>query len=390
MARKGACENLKALRNVGPSGEVFIFSPKHYTLNTKHCFSMNLHDYAEQKHISPRRLLDFTLCTNPLGPSNKARTAMRKLVRDVGVFPDDKARYLRRFLARKEAIEEDAFVFGHGSSHILSVYLQTFKPGVVSVLSPLNCRRVLLLEEHGIEQETMPLVDDENGFSVDRKTILSHASAGKTLLLMNPHDPSGATVPLEFIDEVLERIDQSGGMLIVDEVFIDYSGLESAARRAVLSPHCLVLRSLSLFHALAGLRIGYGIGHPSLIARLANRSAPGPVNSMALAAARASVADKAYYTRTANYLAGEKAYVLDKLKSVPGLAARDTPCNFLLIRFEDRNQDIAGSLLKRSIFVHTFKDAEGKTWMRVPMRRRPQNARFAKTLKYLLSAPETP
>lgn len=351
---------------------------------------MNLHDYAEKKHISPRRLLDFTLCTNPLGPSNKARTAMRKLVRDVGVFPDDKARYLRRFLARKEEIPEDAFVFGHGSSHILSLCLQAFAPDAVSVLWPSTDQRVQLIQRHGIECEPMPLVNDENGFCVDREVILSHASSGKTLLLMNPHDPSGATVSPGLAGEALERIDQSGGMLIVDEAFIEYSGMQSAARLAVLSPRCLVLRTLSLFHALAGLRIGYGVGHPSLIARLASRSASGPVNGMALAAARASIADKAYHTRTANYLAGEKAYVLDKLKSVPGLATRDTPCNFLLLGLEDRNQDIAALLLKRSIFVDTFEDAEGNTWTRIPMRRRPQNARFVKTLKYLLSPPESP
>lgn len=351
---------------------------------------MNLHDYEEEKHIPQRRLLDFTLCTNPLGPSNKARTAMRKLVREVGVFPDDKARYLRRFLSRKGGIGENSFLFGHGSSHILSLYLQAFKPEKVSVLSPLAVQRATLIKEHGIECEPMPLIYGENGFAVDAAKIMSHASAGKTLLLMNPHDPSGATVASELIDEVLKTVDQSGGMLIIDEAFIEYSGLQSAAPRAVLSSHCLVLRSLSLFHALAGLRIGYGVGHPSLISRLADTYTQGPVNSMALSAARASVADKAYSTRTADYLAGEKAYVLDKLKSVPGLTVHDTLSNFVLMGLEeDRNRDIAALLLKRSIFVDTFTDAKGKTWMRVPMRRRPQNARLVKTLRYLLSPPET-
>jgi threonine-phosphate decarboxylase len=350
---------------------------------------MNPYDYTEEKHMSPRHLVDFTLCANPLGPSNKARTAMRKIVREVGVFPDDKARYLRRFLSRKEGIPEGSFVFGHGSSHILSLYLQALRPATMSLPWPYSAYRTLLLEQHGATCEPLPLVRREDCFVIDPEPLLSHAAQGKTLLLPHPHDPTGATPPEGLIDNLLKAVEQSGGMLIIDEAFIEYANLVSAARRAVESSHCLVLRSLSLFHALAGLRIGYGIGHPSLIDRLTSGSAPGLVNSMALAAARASVADKGYYKRTGEYLAGEKAYVLDKLKRLPGLTVCDTPCNFVLIGLENRMPDIAGAFLKRSIFIDTFADIEGKTWIRLPMRRRPQNARFAKTLKYLLSAPET-
>jgi histidinol-phosphate/aromatic aminotransferase/cobyric acid decarboxylase-like protein len=346
---------------------------------------MNLYDYAEEKHIPLRRLLDLTLCTNPLGPSNKARTAMRKVVREVGVFPDDKERFLRRFLSRKTKIPEDSFLFGHGSSHILSLCLQTFKPESVRVFRPFSRHHASLLGRLGIRCEEMPLVYGKNGFVVDSKALLSQASTGGTMLLMNPQDPSGATIPFDVMDELMDAFDRCGGMLIVDEAFIEYTELTSAADRAVRSSSCLVLRSLSLFHALAGLRIGYGIGHPSLMAHLASSSAAGPVNSMALAAARASLGDAQYYRRTREYIATEKSYALGKLRGLTGLAAHDTPCNFILVGLEESNRDVAGMLLSRGIVVDALQETEGKLWMRVPMRRRPQNARFVKTLRYLLS-----
>lgn len=353
--------------------------------------TMNLYDYAENKHVSPRRLVDFTLCANPLGPSNKARTAMRKMVREVGTFPDERARYLRRFLSRKEGIPEESFLFGHGSSHILSIYLQVFKPGSVSLLWPCNPGRTFLFERHGISCEPLPLINGGEGFTVDPDLILAHAGAGKTLFLMNPHDPTGATVTGPLIDKAVRAVEQSGGMLIIDEAFIEYTNLVSAARQVVESSRCLVLRSLSLFHALAGLRIGYGIAHPSLVARLADRSAPvvDPVNTMALAAARASVADKGYYARTGQYIAAEKAYVTDKVRGLAGLTVLDTPCNFVLIGLEKKIPNIAALLLNRSIFVDTFRDGEDKLWIRLPVQRRPQNARLVRTLRYLLQTSET-
>lgn len=346
---------------------------------------MNLYDYAEEKHISLRRLLDLTLCTNPLGPSNKARTAMRKVVREVGVFPDDKERFLRRFLSRKANIPEDSFLFGHGSSHILSLCLQTFRPESVKTFRPFNPSHAWLLGRFGIRCKEMPLVYGKNGFAVDTKELLSQASTGGTMLLMNPHDPSGAIIPLEVMNQLIDAFDRSGGMLIVDEAFIEYTDLQSAADRAVRSSCCLVLRSLSLFHALAGLRIGYGIGHPSLMARLAGSSAPGSVNSMALAAARASLGDAQYSRRTREYIAAEKCYVLGKLGGLAGLTVHDTPCNFVLVGLEEGNGDAAEMLLARGIVVDALQETEGGLWMRVPMRRRPQNARFVKTLRYLLS-----
>lgn len=346
---------------------------------------MNPYDYAEEKHISLRRLLDLTLCTNPLGPSNKARTAMRKVVKEVGFFPDDKERFLRRLLSRMTSIPEDSFIFGHGSSHILSLCLQTFKPESVKIFRPFSRRHASLLGRLGIRCEEMPLSCGENGFMVDSKALLSQASTGGSMLLMNPHDPSGATIPLGVMDELIDGFDRSGGMLIVDEAFIEYTDLQSAADRAIRSSCCLVLRSLSLFHALAGLRIGYGIGHPCLMARLAGSSAAGPVNSMALGAARASLGDAQYHRRTREYIAAEKRYVLGKLRGVAGVTAYDTPCNFVLVGFEEGDRDVAGMLLRRDIVVDALQETEGKLWMRVPMRRRPQNARFVKTLRYLFS-----
>ncbi len=82
---------------------------------------MDIYDYAEAKGVSTRQVLDFTLPANPLGPSAKAKHAMRKALKASDLPPDPRTRYLRGFIARKERIPPENILFGHGSTQILNL-----------------------------------------------------------------------------------------------------------------------------------------------------------------------------------------------------------------------------------------------------------------------------
>ncbi len=77
---------------------------------------MDIHDYVDKEKISFRKVLDLTLLTNPLGPSNKAKNAMRAALKTISRFPDPDTRHLRRYIARKEHIGPENILFGHGST----------------------------------------------------------------------------------------------------------------------------------------------------------------------------------------------------------------------------------------------------------------------------------
>ena len=323
------------------------------------------------------KLLDFTDRSNPLGPSQKARHAMRKAIRAVATYPDEQVPYLRRLIARKEGVSPDTILFGHGISHLFHLVLQVHAPGNVAVPGPISPFVGGLIERHHARVHPLAMEMGTPAVAVDR---LDRALDEADLLLVpNPHPLTGSVVPPDALAPLINQAEQKRKLLVFDEASIEFTTAASPVRLVVGSPHALILRSFSLFHALAGLRIGYALGHPETLARLAPLIEPYPVNSLAAAAAVASFRDGGYRTRTLKFLAEEKSYLKGKLARLH-LEAVDTPSNLVLVAMKERTTDWPGLLREAGVLVSGFTSAEGLLLLSVPVRRRPQNAAFMRLL----------
>jgi histidinol-phosphate/aromatic aminotransferase/cobyric acid decarboxylase-like protein len=213
--------------------------------------------------------------------------------------------------------------------------------------------------------------------SVDR--LARALDEADLLLVPNPHPLTGSVIPPDALALLISQAEQKRKLLVFDEASIEYTTAASPVRLVVGSPHALILRSFSLFHALAGLRIGYALGHPETLARLAPLIEPYPVASLAAAAAVASLRDSGYRTRTLKFLAEEKNYLKGKLARLH-LEAIDTPSNLVLVPLEESTTDRPGLLRDAGVLVFGFPSAEGLPILSVLVRRRPQNAAFMRLL----------
>ena len=127
---------------------------------------MDAWDHAGQRNAPVGPMLDFTLFSNPVGPSNKAKHAMRAALKTIGRFPDPATRFLRRHLAKREGLCEENILFGEGSQRILDLLLVRSKPERVVVPAPLTPFLQRLLSRHSCE--TLPLpTGEEQGFIFD-------------------------------------------------------------------------------------------------------------------------------------------------------------------------------------------------------------------------------
>jgi threonine-phosphate decarboxylase len=340
---------------------------------------MNIHDYAEKEKISTRGVLDFTLLTNPIGPSNGAKNAMRAALKTINRFPDPSTRYLRRHIARTEHIDPENILFGHGSTHLLELILTRFRPGKVLVPAPLPTHHASMLQGLGIDFIPFPL-DGRHAYSLDAGRLMASIDGVDMLLVSNPHGVTGTVIPLSALLAVADRIEGSDSMLVIDEALIEFTQAGSPVERAIQSRNILILRSFSLYHALAGLRLGYAVGNTSLLNFLAGPAGCGLVNTVAAAGAITSLRDKGFRMRTAEFLKAEKAYLVERLGRVDKAEVIDTPCGFVLVRLQKTGEDVRRGLEARHMLVETFEDESGLTLLRVPVRRHRENARFAKTL----------
>jgi threonine-phosphate decarboxylase len=345
---------------------------------------MNIYDYAEEKKISVRQVLDFTLLANPIGPSNKARSAMRSALKATAPFPDKETRYLKRYIARRERIKPENILFGHGSTLLLDLLLSHAKPGKVLVPGPLPTHYVPLLQRHDIPVVSCPLREEE-GFSLDVHRLAPLIDEVDMLLVPNPHWVTGTLIPLPALHAVAEMLQGSNTMLVLDEGLVEFTDGAYPAELAVGSENMLVLRTFSLYHALAGLRLGYAVGSTRMLGRIVGDIDPGPVNIVAAAGAIASLKDKDFRRRTEEFLKAEKVYLIDRLGRIKGVRVMDTACNFLLVRLGHTTIDLEKGFLGRHILVERFEDEDAGPLIRVPVRRHRENARFAKTLARIVS-----
>ncbi len=340
---------------------------------------MNIYDYAEKKAVSIRQILDLTCLTNPLGPSEKAKHAMRKALKNLGNSPDRETRYLRREIARRNRIDPASILFGHGATFLLGVLLAAFKPEKVLVPAPVPAYYAELIAGHGGQCLPFPLFEGD-GSSIAVGLLSSIPREAGMVILPNPHRLTGGVVPLETL-EILERsFEGSERLIVVDEALAEFTEAASPVERATTSNNLLVLRSFSLFHCLAGLPLGYCVACPRIIGAMTSVVDPGPVSVIASAGALASLRDKGFHRRTGEYLRVEKAYFDEKLGRVDGVETIDRGCSFLVLRLLKAVPDLEERLLDKRILVELFVDDRGVPFLRVPIRSHRENARFAKTL----------
>jgi len=340
---------------------------------------MNIYDYAENEKISTRGVLDFTLLTNPIGPSTKAKNAMRAALKTINRFPDPSTRYLRRYIARTEHIGPENILFGHGSTHLLELILTRLGPGKVLIPAPSPAHHASMLRGFGIDFISFP-PDGDRAHALDAGRLMASIDGVDMLLISNPHGVTGTLIPLSTLHAVADRIEGSNTTLVIDEALIEFTQGRSPVERAVRSRNVLILRSFSLYHALAGLRLGYAVGSASLLSFLAGPAGCGLVNTVAAAGAISSLRDKGFRTRTTEFLKAEKAYLVERLGRIDKAEVIDTPCGFVLVRLHMPGGDVRRGLEARHMLVETFEDEKGLTLLRVPVRRHRENARFAKTL----------
>ena len=191
---------------------------------------------------------------------------------------------------------------------------------------------------------------------------------------------TGAVAEKHLVEKIISAFDGSRALLVIDEALAGFAAVDSPVAKVVHTANVVIVRSFSLFYALAGLRLGYAIGSFETCGRIAAAIEPGPVNTVAEAGALASMRDAGYPERTAGFLAAERAYMLSKLTRIKGVAATETACNFIIVTVATAADALRRRLLARNVLVDIFEEEEGTAYLRVPLRTRRENARFVRAL----------
>ncbi|MBA4418150.1 MAG: hypothetical protein C0392_09610 [Syntrophus sp. (in: bacteria)] len=344
---------------------------------------MNTYDYCEQKGISLRQMMDFTSGANPLGLSNAAKHAIRKQVKFLEYAPDEELRYLKRHICKKEGIGADEIVFTAGSTHLLQLLFQIVKPRKVVLLSPLSRRFEETASVCGVQISPFPL-EEERGFTVDMEGLFRHVKGADMVIIASPHDRTGKAIPKDDLLNLIDETERLGKTLVIDEALRGYSEMESPVGHVTRSSSAIIIRTFSLFHGMAGLRIGYGIGPEKLIHAMNGARPSWQMNGLAPHAALMSLKDREFKSRTMKFIDDEKAYLRQKLSAINGVDPIERPGNMLLVKVTGELEVLKKQFLERNILIDGFPGKEGKVYITLPMGRHKANAFFVRALRRIM------
>ena len=319
--------------------------------------------YVPGEQPRDRQFIKLNTNENPYPPSPKALEALRAAAGDsLRLYPDPECTELRAAIAAAHGLSPEQVFPGNGSDEVLAFCFQAFfDPDRPVRFADITYTFYAVYASYfGLTPELVPLAED---FTLPVADLLAPGCGG--VVLANPNAPTGLAVKLADIRRILEA--HRDQVVLVDEAYIDFGG----ASADVLVPeydNLVVVRTLSKGHALAGLRVGYALAQPDLIAAL--RCVRDSINSYtvdraAQPAAAASLRDAAYFQeRTAQVVRTRQRTAL-ALRDM-GFAVTDSQANFLFVRHPQvPAKTLLDGLRERGILVRWFDRPRIRDYLRI-------------------------
>ena len=299
---------------------------------------------------------------NPYGPSPRVLEAIRAATGDsLKLYPDPNAEQLKRAIAGYHGINERNVFVGNGSDEVLAhVFLGLLKqarpilfPDITYSFYPVYCGL------YQVDFETIPLADN---FSI-RVGDYSQPNGG--IIFPNPNAPTGCMVPLADIEELLQANTES--VVVIDEAYVDFGG-ESAIPLIDRYPNLLVVQTLSKSRSLAGLRVGFAVGHADLIEaleRIKNSFNSYPLDRLAIAGAVAAFEDREYFEQARRAVIASREALITDMTAL-GFEVLPSSANFIFVRHPQLDAEKSAlALRQRSIIVRHFRQPRIDQFLRI-------------------------
>lgn len=351
----------------------------------------NLDWAAEIVGCPASSILDFSASINPLGPPKSTLAALQRKLAALTAYPDPNCTRLRNALAQYHQLPADWFLPGNGAAELLTwAGRELSQQSITYLLVPAFHDYWRALNAFEAEVQTCPLPLETRDENLHLSSLISKIPHPQSsgLLLNNPHNPTGKLALKADIKSYLAEF----GLVVVDEAFMDF--LPPQQQPSLIPavpdyPNLVILRSLTKFYSLPGLRLGYAIAHPARLRRWQQWRDPWCVNTLAAAAGEVALQERDFQQRTWDWLPPAREKLRQGLASLPGLQPLPSAANFLLVRTETASSQLQIALLlgHRLLIRDCLSFPElGDAYFRVAVRTEGENQCLLEGLAATLSS----
>lgn len=338
---------------------------------------------AQELGFSREQMLDFSASINPLGLPESVRQAIIQNIDRITDYPEIDAQSLCRALAWQQNLPEENLLPGSGSTELIYLLPRVFRPRRALIIEPAFSEYAPALQQTGCHIDTLALQAGDD-FRLDPQQVVAALHPETELVLLaNPGNPTGVIIAPPQLRQLAAALGTC--RLLIDEAFVDFSPGYSLLNAVTEYENLFVLRSLTKFYAIPGLRVGYLAGPSGELARLAAERQPWTLSNLAIAAARACLEDTQYQQRTLHEIPRLRELLANGLEQ---LSVRVFPsvANYILFRIPQpwpTAETLCDRLRERGILIRNcanFSSLDNR-YLRVAVRSEDENRQLLDALR---------
>ena len=332
---------------------------------------------AANAGLDPDDCLKLDANENPYGMHPKVRETLSEALTDPhfgSIYPDPNQTELRAALARYTGLAPDMIVAGAGADELLELTLRALlRPGESIVTCPPSFGMYPFLAD--VNELKLVQVPRSDQFELDADALLSavdSVAADGVVVLTSPNNPSGDLVPGDLLCEILAR----GATVMLDEAYIEFAGLQCSAQDLLAEhPRLVITRTFSKWAGIAGLRLGYALAHPDLVADLIKIKQPYNINQAAEIAGIAAADGADDIAEQIDAIRNTRDELYEALLDLEGLTPLPSHSNFILVGVDPgigTGRQLHDRLASVGVFTRTYSDPLLTNYLRISMPRADQ------------------
>ena len=346
----------------------------------------NVDNMAKKFGKNENDIIDFSSNVNPHIISDLGKYVLEGLDKSRS-YPDINYTNLRNNISDYIKVDSELIIPGNGATEIIYLLMKSIKRRL-AILNPTFSEY-----GRGAKLNNLEIIDfhlkEENNFSIDLDEIQKNMDKFDSLFICNPNNPNGKVKDL---NELLDLMIENDKLLIVDETFMEFVGEEekySLINKIEQTPNLFILKAVTKFFGMPGLRLGYGVtSNKQIIKNIYEYKEPWTINSFAENLSNYLFKDKEYINGSKDYYINERKFMLEELRKISRLKVYDTDTNFVLIKLDD---DEANSLKlelfeKYNILIRDASNFIGldKSYIRVAIKSHNDNKVLIESLRKIL------
>src|SRR5262247_2224573 len=345
----------------------------------------DVYAWAQRACINPAEIIDFSASINPLGPPVLARKAFQKSYKEVLRYPEPYGEELKETLAKHHGMKSTEILIGNGSTQLIYLLCSALRPRKALIVAPAFSEHANALKLAGAKVRLLSLATDGRFEFSTEKFMAAWGKDDSVAFLTTPNSITGKLIPRAEVEKIARIALLERRFVVIDEAFIDFVEAESVKQLIRHNPYVIILRSLTKYYALPGLRLGYLLAHSRRVAQFAAYLEPWSVNGPAQKVALACLADRSFGLKTERWLRRERNYLTQALIGLKSLQPYASSANFLLVRIANNASavELRSFLLNQKILIRTFNSfaGVGVDHFRIAVRRRKDNRWLLEALR---------